>query len=52
MASGTASITDPTGRVQFGGQYSYVTRNTWSGVGGAPRSIDEMVLTSFRYYLP
>ncbi len=42
----------PAGRVQFGGQYSYVTRNTWSGVGGAPRSIDNMVLTSFRYYLP
>ena len=42
----------PSGRVQFGGQYSYVTRNTWSGVGGAPRSIDGMVLTSLRYYLP
>jgi hypothetical protein len=42
----------PAGRVQFGGQYSYLTRNTWSGVGGAPRSIDGMVLTSFRYYLP
>ena len=43
----------PAGRVQFGGQYSYVTRNTWSGVGGlAPRSIDGMVFTSFRYYLP
>ena len=42
----------PAGRIQFGGQYSYLTRNTWSGVGGAPRSIDNMVLTSFRYYLP
>ena len=42
----------PAGRVQFGGQYSYVTRNTWSGVGGAPRSIDGMVFTSLRYYLP
>ncbi len=42
----------PAGRVQLGGQYSYVTRNTWSGVGGAPRSIDGMVLTSLRYYLP
>jgi hypothetical protein len=43
----------PAGKVQFGAQYSYVTRNTWSGVNGlAPRSIDGMVLTSFRYYLP
>ena len=24
----------PRGRFQFGTQYSYVTRNTWSGAGG------------------
>jgi hypothetical protein len=42
----------PKGRFQFGTQYSYVTRNTWSGVGGAPHGIDGMVFTSFRYYLP
>jgi hypothetical protein len=40
------------GRVQFGAQYSYVTRNAWSGVGGEPHGIDGMVFTSFRYYLP
>ena len=50
----------PRGRFQFGAQYSYVTRQTWSGVGpsgaGAPgvtpEGLDGMVFTSFRYYLP
>jgi hypothetical protein len=50
----------PRGRFQFGTQYSYVTRQTWSGVGpsgpGAPgvtpEGLDGMVFTSFRYYLP
>jgi hypothetical protein len=50
----------PRGRFQFGTQYSYVTRQTWSGVGpsgaGAPgvtpEGLDSMVFTSFRYYLP
>ena len=48
----------PRGRFQFGTQYSYVTRQTWSGkgvatgVGGSPEGIDNMIFTSFRYYLP
>lgn len=43
----------PRGRFQFGAQYSYVTRNAWSGVNSAePHGIDDMVFTSFRYYLP
>lgn len=42
----------PKGRVQVGPQYSYLTRNTWAGTGGAPHGIDNMVFTSFRYYLP
>jgi hypothetical protein len=42
----------PKGRFQFGPQFSYVTRNTWSGIGGSPHGIDGMVFTSFRYYLP
>jgi len=47
----------PKGRMQFGGQYSYVQRNTWSGVNGAgvgvgPHGLDNMVFTSLRYYLP
>lgn len=40
------------GRVQWGLQYSYVTRNTWSGVAGAPHGLDGMVFSSFRYYIP
>jgi hypothetical protein len=42
----------PKGKLQFGPQYSYVTRNTWAGTGGAPHGIDNMAFTSFRYYLP
>lgn len=42
------------GRMQFGLQYSYVTRNAWSGSGtpNTPHGIDGMIFTSFRYYLP
>jgi hypothetical protein len=42
------------GRVQFGPQFSYVTRNTWSGASSPnePHGIDGMLFTSFRYYLP
>jgi hypothetical protein len=43
----------PKGRVQWGPQFSYVNRQTWSGVGGLePHGLDAMVFTSFRYYLP
>jgi hypothetical protein len=47
----------PKGRLQFGPQYSYVDRNSWSGIGGpysgpAPNAVDSMFFTSFRYYLP
>jgi uncharacterized coiled-coil protein SlyX len=42
----------PKGRIQFGPQYSYITRNTWAGTGGQPHAIENMVLTSFRYYIP
>jgi len=42
----------PKGRFQFGTQYSYISRNAWSGSGGEPHGIDGMVFTSFRYYLP
>ena len=43
----------PKGRVQWGPQYSYVTRNAWSGLNNAaPHGIDNMIFSSFRYYLP
>ncbi|HTP69785.1 MAG TPA: hypothetical protein VMJ35_12840 [Dongiaceae bacterium] len=47
------------GRVQWGIQYSYFYRNTWSGANGltgttsvSPHAVDNMVWTSFRYYIP
>jgi hypothetical protein len=46
------------GRIQYGAQYSYLTKNAWSGSSGTsgvssnPHGIDNMVFTSFRYYLP
>jgi hypothetical protein len=42
----------PKGRFQLGLQYSYLTRNAWSGKGGDPEAIENMIFTSFRYYLP
>lgn len=43
----------PKGRLQWGMQYSYVTRNTWSATtGGDPHGVENMFFTSFRYYLP
>ncbi|HXM68773.1 MAG TPA: hypothetical protein VN911_18745 [Candidatus Acidoferrum sp.] len=41
------------GRLQWGLQYSYVDRITWSGKNGLePEGLDNMFFTSFRYYLP
>ena len=42
----------PKGRIQWGPQYSYIDRNTWSGVGRSPNATENMFMTSFRYYLP
>ncbi len=47
----------PKGTVQWGPQYSYFVRNTWSGLAGAsalgqPRGIENIFETSFRYILP
>ncbi len=50
----------PKGRLQMGLQYSYLTKYAWTGYGtklpappGAnPSAVDNMVFTSFRYYLP
>ncbi len=41
------------GTVQWGMQYSYTSRNTWSDTAGnQPQAIDNMLFTSFRYILP
>jgi hypothetical protein len=48
----------PKGRLRQGLQYSYIVRNLWSGVGGGTNpnggaeGTDNMIFTSFRYYLP
>ena len=42
----------PKGRIQWGPQFSHIIRNVWTGIGGNPRAEQNMVLTSFRYYLP
>ena len=42
----------PKGKLQLGGQYSYLTRDAWSGIGGQPEAIENMVFSPFRYYLP
>jgi hypothetical protein len=42
----------PKGALQWGPQYAYVIKTTWSGVGGQPQANDNMFFTSFRYYLP
>jgi hypothetical protein len=48
------------GRLQVGMTYSYLAKDAWSGLGGvaaggtaiSPKGINNMVWTSFRYYLP
>jgi len=49
----------PRGGLRWGLQYSYIFKNTWSGnnnVLTAPgvnaKAIDNMIFTSFRYYIP
>jgi hypothetical protein len=43
----------PKGRLQVGPQYSYLDRAQWDGKGGhSPNATENMVFTSFRYYLP
>ncbi len=42
----------PKGRLQLGGQYSYLSRDAWSGLGGQPEAVENMIFSSFRYYLP
>jgi hypothetical protein len=49
----------PKGGVRWGVQYSYLVRNSWSGNDNTPtvagvnaKAVDNMVFTSFRYYIP
>jgi hypothetical protein len=51
-------IQGPKGGLRWGIQYSYFTRSGWSGdnsgtgPGISPKAVDNMIWTSFRYYLP
>lgn len=48
------------GRMQYGLQYSYLTRMGWSGTGGltagaagiGPKATNNMIFTSIRYFIP
>ncbi len=43
----------PKGGMRWGLAYSYITKSGWSGNAGiSPKAVDNMVWTSFRYYLP
>jgi archaellum component FlaC len=43
----------PKGGVRWGIQYSYLTKSGWSGANNiAPKAVDNMIFTSFRYYIP
>ncbi|HUC54007.1 MAG TPA: hypothetical protein VMR90_08160 [Candidatus Cybelea sp.] len=43
----------PKGGFRWGMTYSYLTRTGWSGAASLqPHAVDNMVFTSFRYYLP
>ena len=51
----------PKGSLRWGIQYSYIFKNTWSGnnnntpvgnPGVTGKAIDNMIFTSFRYYIP
>ena len=44
------AFTGPYGQIRLGLQYSYVAREGFSGIGGAPEAHDNMILTSIRYY--
>ncbi len=40
------------GRIQYQMDYSYFVKSAWVGTNGAPKAIDNMVFTGFRYYIP
>lgn len=42
----------PGGTLQYGFQYEYIRRATWSGIGGAPQGGMSNFLTAVRYILP
>ena len=43
-------FTGPFGQLRVGVQYSYVARQGFGGIGGAPEAHDNVIMTSLRYY--
>ncbi len=42
----------PYGAFQYGWQYEYLHRSTWTGIAGSPSGLDSVVMTSVRFLLP
>ena len=42
----------PYGTLRYGAEADYISRRTWSGVGGAPKGNDTTVFTTMRYIFP
>ncbi len=40
------------GRIQYWMTYNYLTKTAWVGTAGAPKATNNMIFTSFRYYIP
>jgi hypothetical protein len=40
------------GRLQYQGVYTYLKRETWTGIGGSPNATNNMFFTGMRYYIP
>ncbi len=40
------------GRLQYQAIYSYLVKDGWTGVGGAPKANNNMIFTGMRYYIP
>ena len=49
---GVVAVEGPKGKLQYGLAYGYLSRTGWVGVGGTPHATNNLVYTSFRYYLP
>lgn len=40
------------GRLQYQATYTYLKREAWTGIGGAPNATNNMIFTGMRYYIP
>ncbi|MEO6804240.1 MAG: hypothetical protein ABI197_13455 [Granulicella sp.] len=40
------------GRLQYQATYTYLKRETWTGIGGSPNATNNMIFTGMRYYIP